>query len=328
MVFLPGALAFLLLAALPQAALASGSVDAGTGQLDEVTVEGQWKGPQLWRITRGDHVLWLMGTPELLPRKMQWESGDVASVLATAGEVVLEPRMDPRIGFNVVRLVRLYREWRRVRVLPGKATLADVLDTSWFARFEQQRQRWLPKDANLARQRPLMAMAGLTEASRRQQQLRSGRGVVETVEKLARQRRVPITQSTVQFNTQDIDAALKQLAGMPGEAEITCLKTGIEQLESDHGTTARRALAWATGDVATLRRLVLPDVRTACIDVLALIPNLQAALQSANRQWLEAANRALNGKAVSFAVRDIDDILRPDGVLQQFRDQGDVVEGP
>ena len=315
----------------PEAGLATAPPElliAPTEQLDEVTVEGRWKGPQLWRIRRGDHVLWLLGTPELLPEKMQWESSDVAGVLATAGELVMEPRFDARLGYNVVRLARLYREWRRVRVLPDGVTLADVLDHNWFARLEAQRQRLLPGDSLVVRQRPLMAMTQLFEADRAQQRLRSGRSVGATVEKLARAQRMPVTRATIEIRTQDVDAVLKQLAGMPGAAEVNCLKTGIESLETDQGTSALRARAWAVGDVATLRKLVVPNVRAVCTDVLSLIPSLQAALQSANQQWLDATHRVLNERPISFAVRSIEDILAPDGVLKVLRDRGDVIEGP
>jgi uncharacterized protein YbaP (TraB family) len=308
-----------------RAATATAVPDAGgPAQLDEVTVQGLWKGPRLWRVKRGGHVLWLMGTPDLLPERMEWDASDVDAVLATAGELVLAPRIAARPGLNPLRLIRLYRKWREVRDLPGSTTLRDLLDAGTFARFETQRLRWLPRDQSLLHERPLIAVGQLARAAQRQQHLKSGSGVGARLEKLARSHRVPITQTAATLDAADIDAALTQLDSAPGRREISCLEAGIERLETDAGAAARRAQAWATGDIATLRALATPSLRSACTDVLALIPSLQDALRAADARWLQAVDHALDTQPISFAVRDMDSLLAPDGVLEHFRARGEL----
>lgn len=297
---------------------------APSAQLDEVTVQGLLKGPRLWRVQRGSHVLWLLGTPELLPERMEWDASDVESVLATAGELVLAPRVVARPGLNPLRLIRLYRKWREARDLPGRTTLRELLDAGTFARFEAQRQRWLPRDTSLLHQRPLIAVGELVRAAQRQQHLKSGGSVGATLEKLARSHRVAITASNATLDAADIDAALTQLNGAPGRREIGCLEAGIGRLETDAGAAARRAQAWATGDIATLRALASPNLRVACNDVLALIPSLQDALQAADVRWLQSVDHALDTRPVSFAVRDMDSLLAPGGILQRFQARGEL----
>jgi hypothetical protein len=36
----------------------------------EVEVTGERPGPRLWRVSKADHVIWLLGTLDPLPRRM------------------------------------------------------------------------------------------------------------------------------------------------------------------------------------------------------------------------------------------------------------------
>ncbi|HEV7491247.1 MAG TPA: hypothetical protein VGO25_10600, partial [Rhodanobacteraceae bacterium] len=51
-------------------------------QLPTVVVTGEQPGPGLWKVTSGDHVLWILGTLSPLPKKMTWRSGEVEAIVA------------------------------------------------------------------------------------------------------------------------------------------------------------------------------------------------------------------------------------------------------
>ncbi len=75
--------------------------------LDEVVVTGEFPGPGMWKVTRaGDaasHVLWIVGEPPPLPKRMKWKSKDIEAVALGAQEILrdsavsMEP--DEKIGF-------------------------------------------------------------------------------------------------------------------------------------------------------------------------------------------------------------------------------------
>jgi hypothetical protein len=46
-------------------------------QLAEVLVVGKRPGPGLWRISKGDHDLWIFGTLAPLPKQMIWDTTDI-----------------------------------------------------------------------------------------------------------------------------------------------------------------------------------------------------------------------------------------------------------
>lgn len=45
--------------------------------LRPVTVVGVVPGPDMWRVRKGQHVLWVLGTLDELPEKMQWRAREV-----------------------------------------------------------------------------------------------------------------------------------------------------------------------------------------------------------------------------------------------------------
>ena len=49
--------------------------------LEEVLVTGEQPGPAMWKVKRGDHTLWIVGTLTPLPSKMTWRSQQVEDVI-------------------------------------------------------------------------------------------------------------------------------------------------------------------------------------------------------------------------------------------------------
>ena len=72
-----------------QAATSPASADAPPiTDLATMVVSGAQPGPGMWKVSKGDHVLWILGTLSPLPKKMEWVSGDVEDVIAQAQEVI------------------------------------------------------------------------------------------------------------------------------------------------------------------------------------------------------------------------------------------------
>ena len=70
-------------------------------ELAAVTVSGVQPGPGLWKVSRGAHVLWVLGTQSPLPRDMQWQSQEVAEVISHSQQVLLSPSIKVKadVGF-------------------------------------------------------------------------------------------------------------------------------------------------------------------------------------------------------------------------------------
>ena len=75
--------------------------DADTAELPTVVVTGEQPGPGLWKVTSGDHVLWILGTLSPLPKNMHWQAREVEEAIASAQEVLDPPhiKVDANVGF-------------------------------------------------------------------------------------------------------------------------------------------------------------------------------------------------------------------------------------
>ncbi len=79
--------------------------------LDEVDVLGNAPGPRLWKVTKGDHVLWLLGTLDHVPKRMSWHSNEVEQALRHSQQVLTSvPGVSAHFG--PIMAVRLYAQWR------------------------------------------------------------------------------------------------------------------------------------------------------------------------------------------------------------------------
>ena len=88
--------------AFAQSTPAPASSAAGQVQnLEAVTVSGIQPGPGLWKVSKGDHVMWVLGTLSPLPDKIQWKAEEVEQTIAESQEVLGPPSVSlkPKTNF-------------------------------------------------------------------------------------------------------------------------------------------------------------------------------------------------------------------------------------
>ena len=90
-------LAFTLLLSLPAWAQTE-TAPAVVDNPDTVLVVGQRPGPGMWKISKGDHVLWVFGTYSPLPVKMQWRSQQVEAIIAQSQLYLSPPTLGASVG--------------------------------------------------------------------------------------------------------------------------------------------------------------------------------------------------------------------------------------
>lgn len=293
--------------------------------LQEVQVSGERPGPGLWRVQQGGHTLYLLGTMAPLPKKMQWRSREVESVLARAQEYLPgTPSVNVKAG--PITALRLYSQWRRSRDNPDGVTLKTVLAPDLYARFDALRKKYAPRDGSIEERRPMLAAAKLYESAIEAIGLRQDTGVEDAVRKLARKGDVKIIE--ISQNIDDPRAALSEFSGIPRQAEVACFAATIDRLEADLGTMRSRAEAWAVGDVGMLRTQPAANQETACWNALNSAPQIARFAAEFEARWLAEAKRSLAENAVTFGAVPIGRLLQTDGVLDKLRAQGYEVIAP
>ncbi|HEY6482374.1 MAG TPA: TraB/GumN family protein [Steroidobacteraceae bacterium] len=292
----------------------------------EVVIEGKHEGPRMWRVTRGDHVLWILGTISPLPRRLIWQSDAVDTILQESQEV-LPAWPSIGIGANPFTALRLYFTWRKIQKSPDHMRLQAQLPPDLYSRFSALKARYAPADDKLEELRPMLAGGRLLDDALAASGLTMRNEVQQTVLKLARRRGVPIHQT--RMKVQDPVDVLKDLGETPKSGEIACLAAIMTRLETDLTPMQARASAWALGDVDTLRQLPhAGDDRIACLAAVSNSPRVRDLVVRAEEDWMIEAQDSLARNRSTLAVQSMDRLLGPQGILAALRSKGYQVDGP
>ena len=302
--------------------------------IEEVLVTGQQPGPGLWKVTHPsaghDHVLWILGSYGPLPKKMQWRSTELESVLGASQELIAPVTMNAKVG--PLGGLTLLPSLVGLRKNPNGERLQDLVPAELYARWLPLKQRYLGRDDDVEEWRPIFAAGALYDKAVKAHGFESYGVVWPAVEKLARKARVKVIEPEVAVKVDKPRAAIKEFKRASLD-DVECFAKTIARLESDLELMKVRANAWATGDLARLRELAPVDNASACIAVVLNAQVMQdrgAADWPARRAeaWLSAVEQALARNASTVAVLWIDQILKPDGYVAHLRARGYIVEDP
>lgn len=299
--------------------------------LDEVRVTGEQPGPAMWRVTKGDHTLWIMGTLSPVPAKMSWRARQAEAVIADSGEILGPSTASVALGtFTVLRNMPALL---RLRHNADGATLREVLPPEVYTRWHAAHRRWFGKDPDpKERARPLYAAELLFEQALERSGLSRRNVVWPKVRELAQEHAVRIRQRNFAVVVKDPRQMIADIAALPRDKEAACLLATLDRIERDLPDMKRRAEAWAIGDLATLRAMPAETPMTSCIDAVLETPRLRT-LADAQREKMEAdwsgiIDWMLLAHQTSFTTLPLDELLQTDGPLAQLRARGYVVDEP
>lgn len=323
-------------------------------ELETALVIGEQPGPGLWKVTRGDNVLWVLADYGPLPRDMVWRSAQVEARIAESQEVLYPPNLNIHPSIGIAHAITLIPAALKAGRNPDGASLEDVLDAATYAQWTAVRGKFITKKKeieDLERWRPGVAvtqLAGLAFAKHGLVNGQVDKVVREATKKhKVRVHRLPTLDRAVKW--EDPRGMLKSAARKLGVPELDCFKRSLDNLGPAIETAKVRANAWARGDIAKLRALHREfQPRDDCIYIMiagfgelddrnaASAKKLVADMEwhaeqgkvQAQRDWVAAAQVALTGNRSTFSVLPVGDLLRADGHLDKLRALGYTVEAP
>jgi len=300
--------------------------------LTPVVVSGVVSGPGLWKVSRGGHVLWVLGTLSPLPGHMQWESHQVQQVLAQSKQVLLQPKLELKADIGFFGKLFLLPSAYSARKNPDGKSLDQVMDAPTYARWLALKQKYIGHDNGIERWRPLFAAEELYRKALKANGLSRDGGVPGAVAQLAKNDGVPETPVQYRVEIEHPRDALKAFkAAAPSDME--CFNRTLDAIERDLPAMTARANDWATGDLDALRAQPDSHRRDACVTAITSagfakqlgLADVPAQLEAA---WLAAARDALAKDGTSFAMLPMDELLAPDGYLARLKAEGYTVEPP
>ncbi|MGH8214996.1 MAG: TraB/GumN family protein [Rhodanobacteraceae bacterium] len=300
--------------------------------LQAINVTGVVPGPGLWKVSRGDHVMWVLGVVPTLPAGIEWRSAQVAQAIAGSQAVLESPGVKLKVDSNwfgkLFLLLPVYRAQRN----PDGKTLHDVLPPAIYARWYYARERYFGDDYSVERYRPIIAAAKLMKKALKANNLRGDGEIRDAIEALAKQHGVARVDTRTTLEIRHPHQAVKAFVAA-GPDGIACLGLVLDLVEKEIPDVRARANAWATGDIATLRRVRESAYRDTCKSAITGagfakslgIENLPVEIEA---HWLGAAEGALAANAQSFAVLPMPELLDSDGYLAALRARGYTIASP
>ncbi|MYN25253.1 TraB/GumN family protein [Duganella levis] len=320
-----------LTAALAQEATPPAPTEEAASETETILLVGQRPGPGLWKVSKGDHVLWVFGSYSPLPVKMEWRSQQVESILAQSQEYLAPPLAHAGVGF-----------WRGLTLLPSLigmkknpdgATLQDVLPADVYARWQPLKAKYIGKDSGIERERPIFVADTLFSAGLKQAGLTSGNDVGRKIDDIVKQRKIKVTSSSIELPMDDASSMLSDFKKSQ-LADTECFSKTLARLESDIDAMRVRANAWSKGDIEAIQKLSYPDQESACGDAIRNAefvknrPGWQNVAERKKALWLKSAEGALGANTTSFAMLRLSDIVGPDSYLTALKAKGYEVVSP
>jgi hypothetical protein len=310
------------------ALVAPAAAQPGDGErptIEEITVIGRYPGPPLWKVTSGEHTLWIFGELNPVPKGLDWDPRNAERVLERAGGVIGGPRISA-MTFNPIRWFRLARTARRLVRLPEDKTLADQMPAELYARYTALRARYLPKvDDDDEDLRPALAAMRLYGAALDDTGLTMDSDVGKTIERKMHRSRAEEAEIVVETEPETV---LDELAKITPEAELACFASIMTSIETDLDGMKQRANAWAIGDADALKRFDYPDPQGNCLDALFSAPGFVELRDELYSKWLAEAEHALATYDTSFSVLPMWELVAADGLLAKLAARGYTVTAP
>lgn len=306
----------------------------GVIDMDTVTVSGVQPGPGLWRVSQGEHVLYILGTQSPLPKHITWRSHEVSQVLQVADEILGSPgvQVDADIGF--FRGMLLLPSAMKAARNPDGATLQQLLPADTYARWSTLKQRYMGRDKGIEKKRPLIAVFQLYQEALSHSGMKD-RGVIEPViDEVLKKRKLKRMPTSLKISIDDPKAVIADFRKERLKPQdLECFRKTLDRIERDLPQMAERANAWAVGDIEAIRVGSGNDQQLACLSAwfdtdTARKLGLTDIEGRVRAQWLQTVETAMRKNRISFATVPVGDLLKPNGYLALLLAKGYTIEAP
>ncbi|MEO5595567.1 MAG: TraB/GumN family protein [Lysobacteraceae bacterium] len=310
------------------------TTQAGTSvhNLETLVVSGAQPGPGMWKVSKGEHVVWVLGVLSPLPKKMEWQAPKVKSVLRQADEVIWPATLGFTVKVNPLQGLLLLPSVPGARKNPDGKQLRDVVSAQDYQRWLELKARYIGRDRSIESWRPLFAAYRLWKKALDASALSETSVIDPLIKRAARERKFVQTHPRNMLVITDARVALKEFKHDDVDDDA-CFSKTLDRLETDVASMRQRANAWAIGDLAALRALPYDDQYSTCGQAAMQSPVFRKRMPGdpivkAHQLWLDAVEKALANNQVTFAMLTMRQALSSNGPLAKLQAKGYLVEAP
>lgn len=271
-----------------------------------VVPQADGAGPALWVIRDADSTLYLFGTVHVLRPTTAWGSAKVDAAFASADHIWFEIS-NPDDQAAVLPLIQQ-------RGISPDRPLSSLLTADELSALGAAAAGAGMTAAQIDPFRPWLAGLTLSVAPL----LRAGYDPQSGVELILKARADAAGKPVHGFET--IDKQIGILAGMSEADQLSFLRSTLEAYGDATVELDQMVDAWATGDVATLERVAVDEMRDEAPAVY------QALLVQRNIDWAGQIQTLLEGSGTAFIAVGAAHLAGDDSVQEILADRGVTVE--
>ncbi len=281
----------------------------------ELDVIKRLPGPALWKVTKGDSQVIILGGLTPLPHMLEWDSQRIQRALDGANALYLQPR--PRLG--ILGSIGLAFN-KGALELPHGQSLEQVLTPPERARFLALMAAVHKKPKDYAHWKPAVAGLLLIADWRKAAGLSEGKPGT-TVMHLAKDERVPVRY----VGDFDLGPYIKTVRTLSPAANQACFDAAMDDIDRESAHARDTASAWAKGDLKGVGQAYRVSVLDRC---LLQVPSVQGLLERGTDEGVKTIQTALSKPGKSVAVVDLNFLMRANGILDRLKAQGAVISVP
>ncbi|WP_295186796.1 TraB/GumN family protein [uncultured Brevundimonas sp.] len=290
---------FVAIAGVPADALAQTAAPAAPAPI-------QGEGPALWVVKDADSTLYLFGSVHVLRPTTGWASPRVEAAFDSASDIWFEIS-NPDDQAAIMPLIQQ-------RGLSPETPLSSRLTPEENAELDAAAQAMGASAAQLQPMKPWLAALSLSVAPL----IKAGYDPKSGVELVLKARAEAAGKPIHGFET--IDKQIGILAGLPDDVQLVFLRETLKDYENAATKLDEMVEAWARGDVATLDRVTIKEMKEAS-------PALyQAVLVDRNTDWANQIQTLLEGSGTAFIAVGAAHLTGDDSVQAILQKRGVTVE--
>jgi uncharacterized protein YbaP (TraB family) len=282
--------------------------------VEEVEVIGRLPGPALWRVSTPTSQLWIVGMVGQMPKGFAWDNRRVVVALSGARELILPPSI-----LGGVSNTEMVVDPNHLFHLPAGETVRGDLPPALAARLEAAVNAIGQKPDQYDHWRPVLSALTLSSAGP------SHYGYAPQILSIAGLAKTHHVKLRPLANYAKGGDLIRDLAAAPPAAAQACMTLAVQNLERLPTDGPRRAAAWATGDLKTLRAMGNVRDMGPCFDA---VPGTATMRDRAAVDWAKELGKVLVTPGKTVVAVNLDDLTRKGGLLDQLKAQGLDVIGP
>lgn len=294
-----GVALFAAIAGAPADALAQTAAPAAPAPI-------QGEGPALWVVKDADSTLYLFGSVHVLRPTTGWASPRVEAAFDSASDIWFEIS-NPDDQAAIMPLIQQLG-------LSPETPLSSRLTAEENAELDAAAQAMGASAAQLQPMKPWLAALSLSVAPL----IKAGYDPKSGVELVLKARAEAAGKPIHGFET--IDKQIGILAGLPDDVQLVFLRETLKDYENAATKLDEMVEAWARGDVATLDRVTIMEMKEAS-------PALyQSVLVDRNTDWANQIQTMLEGSGTAFIAVGAAHLTGDDSVQAILQKRGVTVE--